>query len=129
MENDNFWWNFFRGGVLAYQLVNGEDMNVGYMILLQIIISILFVICYLLFSLKVVIYNKILNFLGEISFDIYLIHEFFIICCRNKKFYIKNDVIYFMIVIGLTIISATFWRKIIYENWKKRLCNKKNEKR
>lgn len=110
---------FLEGGVLAYQLVNGENMNVGYMILLQIIISILFVICYLLLSLKVIIYNKILNFLGEISFDIYLIHEFFIICCRNEKFYIKVDFIYFGTVLGLTIIFSTFWRKIIYENWKK----------
>ena len=65
-----------------------------------------FVIGMLIFFMKVQIGNKILNFLGDISLEIYISHWIFIISLRNGPLYIKNDMVYSLFVLTATILFS-----------------------
>ncbi len=86
--------------VFALMPIKGNDLYVG------IIVTFLFVISIVLFSMKVRIGNKILGFLGEISFELYMIQGLFITILRSNKFYIVNEFAWSCLVLALTIISG-----------------------
>lgn len=84
-----------------YTSVNGI---VSLLTVLDLLNYAVFAVCILGFSMKVRINNKILLFLGEISFEIYLIHGLFIALLRNDSFYIKNE---FLWVLGVLLFSIS----------------------
>ncbi|MBF0848303.1 acyltransferase family protein, partial [Streptococcus danieliae] len=76
--------------------------------------NIIFVIFFILLTLKLNFKNKIFNFIGNISLELYLIHGMFIyflpdILGKDNK----DDFIYACLVIILSIISAYILNKII----------------
>lgn len=73
---------------------------------ISFMLTILFVISILLFSLKIQIGNKVLRFLGDISLEIYLGQGLFIAILRSRTFYIQNELLWCIMVLAGTIIFA-----------------------
>lgn len=86
--------------IASYLPINGIGL------LIDLIITILFVISVVFFSMKVKIGNKALAFLGEISFEIYMIHGLFITIFRSDKIYIDNEFVWACLVLAFTIVSG-----------------------
>lgn len=55
------------------------------------------------YSKFVLIRNRVLSFLGKISFEMYMIHG---LVMRILALYLKVDIVYFLTLFGLTIISS-----------------------
>lgn len=68
--------------------------------------AIFFVVCILLFTMKVNIGNKALELLGGLSLEIYLIHGLFILLFKGNIFYIENDFLFILISVIGTILLA-----------------------
>ena len=67
---------------------------------------IFFVLSVLAFFLKIHFGNKILNFLGEISLELYISHGLFIRVLRSKFMYIDNELIWSISVLAGTILFS-----------------------
>ena len=76
------------------------------------ITSVIFVVGLFLFSMKFQIGNTAINFLGKISYEIYLIHGFFILIFRGEYINIENDFVYMAAVICTSIIGAFILNKV-----------------
>lgn len=75
--------------------------------LLKIILGIVILLLILQLMIKFEIGNKVTSFLGEISYEVYLLHGFvFNWLCSAE--YIKNSGILIWLVILLTILGAAF---------------------
>lgn len=83
------------------------------MIIVTEITAILFALSVILFSLKIQIGNKILGFLGEISFEIYMAQGIFMQTLRSKFFYIENEFFWCIAVLTGTIIFSYFLHIIL----------------
>ena len=73
-----------------------------------------FVVYFLLLTNKLNFSNKYLDFLGDISFEIYMIHGLVMHCLG--KFFVSsdvNDVLYTIVVFCVSIISAYYIKKLI----------------
>ena len=68
--------------------------------------NIFFVLSVLVFFLKIKIGNRVLDFLGEISLELYISHGLFIITLRNKYIYIDNELIWSISVLAGTILFS-----------------------
>lgn len=79
---------------------------------LTIILSLLFVVTALLLSLKLKVGNKILDFLGSISFEIYMTQGLSMLLLRNDYLKITNDSVWSVSVILLTIVLSFFLHKL-----------------
>lgn len=66
------------------------------------VLTVLSPICVVVLSMKVRFGNKILQFIGNISFELYMIHGFFISAFR----FISNDVLFSTTVICVSIMAA-----------------------
>jgi membrane-bound acyltransferase YfiQ involved in biofilm formation len=92
----------------------------------SIISALFFVIFLLLGLLKFKIGNPILDYLGGISFELYLCHEIFLILFK-KVLVIENDLIYALTAIVCSILFAqlfAFLNKFILSYYKKLVfCN------
>lgn len=75
-------------------------------LILILITAILFVLCVIMFSLKVQIGNKILGFFGGISLEIYISHGLFMNMLRSEWVYISNDFLWCLSVITGTIVFS-----------------------
>ena len=73
---------------------------------LPLLFSLSFVICALAIFMKIQIGNKILNFLGEISLELYLSHALFKFSLRSKYIYIHNELIWSISVLAGTILFS-----------------------
>ncbi len=67
---------------------------------------IIFVLSALAFFLKIHLGNKFLNFLGEISLELYISHGLFIKVLRSKFIYIDNELIWSISVLAGTILFS-----------------------
>ena len=81
-----------------------SSFNNGINLILYFVITIVFSLSIVLFSMKFQIGNVILNFLGDISLEIYLIQGLFIAGLRNSTIYISNDLLYAILVVAFSII-------------------------
>lgn len=63
-------------------------------LILTMAVSLLFVICIILYSLKVRFGNRIMEFLGDCSLEIYLIQGIFIMGLRGNRIYIENELLW-----------------------------------
>lgn len=72
-------------------------------LVLTLVSSILFVLCIIAFSLKVLVGNKVLGFLGDVSLEIYVSHGLFMTTLRSNCIYINNEVLYCLAVLVCTL--------------------------
>ena len=86
------------------------------------IVSALFFVIFLLFGLlKFKVGNKILDYIGGISFELYLCHEIFLILFKNVLA-VENDLVYAITAITCSIIFAQLFawlNKFILSHYKK----------
>lgn len=66
----------------------------------------LFVVAVLLIIMKVRLYNKVLQFIGRMTLELYLIQNLFLTLLRSRFIQISNDIIYVLLVIFLSAIAA-----------------------
>jgi peptidoglycan/LPS O-acetylase OafA/YrhL len=81
-------------------------------LILNILSATLFVLIILLFILKVSIKNAILDFLGKISMEIYLIHGLLLLGLRSEIIYIKNELLFSLAVISGSILLSWILHKL-----------------
>lgn len=74
-------------------------MTVG----LQLPMVILYVVTFMIITMKLQFKNTVLKFLGKISMELYMIHNLFIIIFSC---FIKNDVIFFTAVYAASLVAA-----------------------
>lgn len=92
----------------------------------EITTAFFFVASVLLFSTKVTIGNKILQFLGEISLETYLIHGLFIQFFRSNIIYVSNEFIWSSLVLVFSVVWAWILHiifKKILSQYKKFVCS------
>ena len=65
-----------------------------------------FVSFILILTMKVRLNNKILDFLGIIALEIYLIHRFFLVVLNSQYITISNNILYLAAVYVCTIMTA-----------------------
>lgn len=104
------WFSFllifgFRNKIIALPVPGIE-------IMIRPVTSAFFVAGLFLFSMKFQTGNKATKFLGKISYEIYLIHGFFILVFRGNNINIENDFIFMIAVMCATIIGAFIFNKI-----------------
>lgn len=87
---------------------------------LTIILAVLFVTGVVLSSLKLGFGNKILDFLGKISFEIYMTQGLIMFLLRNAHFRIENDFLWSFLVILISIIASYFLNKFFTHILKKK---------
>ena len=78
------------------------------------ICTMIFVVYFLLLTNKLNFSNKYLDFLGDISFEIYMIHG--LVMHYLGKFFVSsgvNDVLYTIVVLFVSIVSAYYIKKLI----------------
>ena len=76
--------------------------------------TMVFVVYFLLLTNKLNFSNKYLDFLGGISFEIYMIHG--LVMHYFGKFFVSsdvNDVLYTIVVLFVSIVSAYYIKKLI----------------
>ncbi len=85
---------------------------------LELLTSIFFIFTCVLIFLKLRFSNKISVFLGQISLELYLIHNLFLILLR-KSFFDINSMTYYISVLFFSILSAIALNKInlFYKKW------------
>ena len=88
------------------------EMSYDMYIFMQCAVSIMFLFFILCLSSKVTIESKILSVLGEISYELYLIHGLWIWFFRQGVFSALNEKMYTFLVIVLSAISAYILHKL-----------------
>ncbi len=58
-------------------------------------------------GMKIKVNCKVWKYLGNISYELFLIHGLFYTLLRSSLVYVENDLLYVLGVLGLSIISAT----------------------
>ena len=81
--------------------------------------NLVFTLAFVLFTIKVKLGNPILDQLGKVSLELYMLHPVFLYLFHSRFAYIESDFLYCLAVIVATIISA----KIISDPYKA-LCKK-----
>lgn len=74
--------------------------------------EILFVSFVFLAAMKLKVNNIFSNFLGKISYEIYLTHGIFLGIFRSQAIHIQNDIVFFALVIVSAIISSIILKKV-----------------
>lgn len=92
---------------LKYESELAKFFNVrGIKFLIPLVSVTFFALAVLLLLMKFRIGNKLLNILGEISFEIYLAQGLWFLLLRNNKIWIHNSIIFsILIVIGTIFVS------------------------
>ena len=90
----------FDGTILTYIHIPHPDFVIA------VVTTTLFIFSFILFSLKFTIGNKILEFLGGISLEIYLMHGVFTMYFHADVIYINTDILFALAVIACAIITA-----------------------
>ena len=80
--------------------------------LIRIVTAVIFVIGIWLFTMKFQIGNRVLAFLGKISYEIFLSHCFFHIFFKSEAVNIENDILYMAAVLVSTIVSSVLLNKV-----------------
>ena len=78
------------------------------------ICTMIFVVYFLLLTNKLNFSNKYLDFLGDISFEIYMIHG--LVMHYLGKFFVSsdvNDLLYTIVVLFVSIVSAYYIKRLI----------------
>lgn len=73
---------------------------------IQFITSIIIVLLFILINLKIKINNKILLFLGKISYELYMVQGLFLDIFRSRIYNIENDLYFTLLVIISSLVFA-----------------------
>ena len=79
--------------------------------LLVAILSFLFIVSIFTLTMKLSINNKILDFLGKISFEIYMLQGALMLLLRNEQIYIQNDILWTVLVLTGSLVCAFLFNK------------------
>lgn len=72
----------------------------------------LFVSLVLMITMKIRLNNSILDFLGRIALEVYLVHRFFIVSLNSRYVTVPSKILYLALIYVFTIISAVILHKI-----------------
>lgn len=102
--------------VCGFRYIESEEsyMQLG----LHWIVSCLFVLILVMVLMKVRIRNKILVILGENSYELYLIHMFFMKLYRGKNIYIHSEFLWGVLVLVSSVICAIPLHRILMKTMK-----------
>lgn len=89
------------------------------------IISIIIVLLFLLLNMKIKINNKLLEFFGKISYELYMVQGLFLDIFRTRIYNIQNDLYFALLVIVCSILSA-YILNVFFSYTKKLLKSKKS---
>lgn len=110
---------------LEYYIVNWwVPITKNYKLFLLMSNSLVFVILIILISLKLKIGNKVTEYLGKRSLELYLTQGIFIILLRSDIIKIENDILYIIYTLTGTIILASIiylLDKFIIKQYKKKI--------
>lgn len=116
------WWLFlFSWGIIfavgyAIRFLNSRTLNSPLVYDAALLIASTAFAC-LVFSIlkKISVNNMLWNFLGGISFEIYLLHELVYNIFRNEKLgiYVRNDFLYVSLVILISVGTAFVYNSLI----------------
>lgn len=84
-------------------ITNDTDYNKW---LIDTIDSVVFIVAFVLISMKISFKNKILDFLGKISFELYMIHGLYIAIFSKIDFISERRILFLLIVLLCSIPSA-----------------------
>ena len=94
----------------GYYVLSGKIIamfpGAGTELWLPAINAVVFVICALLLLLKLRVGNRIMAFLGEISFEIYMTQGLFLLLFRSDLIFIENNVLFSLVTVFGTIAVA-----------------------
>ena len=107
-----FLWQFFDQ---IYALRPAPGTRLGILMVRNFVFTLAFV----LFTMKVKLGNPILDQLGRVSLELYMLHPVFLFLFHSRFIYIESDFLYCLAVIAATIISAR-----IFSDPYKALCKK-----
>ena len=88
-------------------------------LLLVIILSVLFVSVFFILMLKIDLKNKILTFLGKISFELYMTQGAIMLLTKNRLLHIDNDFYWAILVVFGSLASAYLLNKLFSSVLKK----------
>ncbi len=94
----------------------------GAILIFELAVTLFFTLSVILLSAKITIGNPVLNFLGEISLETYLIHGLFIQLFRSKVVNVSNELVWSILVLVCSIFSAYLLHllfKLILSGYKK----------
>lgn len=80
-------------------------------LLLVAVLSFLFIVSFFMLALKLRINNKFLDFLGKISFEIYMIQGATMLFLRNDRFNVQSDILWTVLVLVDSLLSAYLLNK------------------
>ena len=89
------------------------------------IISIIIVLLFLLLNMKIKINNKLLEFFGKISYELYMVQGLFLDIFRTRIYNIQNDLYFALLVIVCSILSA-YILNVFFSYTRKLLKSKKS---
>ena len=74
--------------------------------LLVALLAFLFILSFFTLTLKIKTNNKFLDFLGKISFEIYMVQGALMLFLRNEQIYIQNDFYWSVLVLAGSLLFA-----------------------
>ncbi len=80
--------------------------------LLVAVLSFLFILSFFTLTLKIKTNNKFLDFLGKISFEIYMVQGALMLLLRNERIYMQNDFYRSVLVLAGSLLFAFVLNKI-----------------
>ncbi|WP_294404609.1 acyltransferase [uncultured Clostridium sp.] len=103
---------FIVNNVTYYNPGLSGKIDALYCLGIQTVSEIFFLAFILILTMKLSFKNKILDFLGSMSLEIYLVHRVFLLCLHSNYIYIENKFIYLALVYLLSILSSILLHKI-----------------
>ena len=92
---------------------------------IQLPVFIFSTVCFTLLMIALLMkripYNRALMFLGSVSYELYLVHELFILLLRGKHIYIASDTLWIAAVLICSLIAAYLF-KCMLAPLKVRIC-------
>lgn len=94
--------------ILVYIINNFSITGVNLLVIIfSNVAALIFTLLILILSGYIEFKNKVFIYIGEISYEIYLIHGLWIFLLRNDVVYINNDLIYGALTLVLSILVST----------------------
>ncbi len=113
-KNGNYW---VTVGILLLSYIGLRFLNVSLSIdtwgglLSEALAPTVFSFAVIIINMKIRILNPIWNYIGNISYEIFLIHALLIGLYRGKNIYINNNVLFTFLVIGCSVILGALFKK------------------
>ena len=101
----------FVAGILGKYKADALLPLPGIKTVCEALAAIAFVVCVLLFLMKVKIGNKALAFLGDMSLELYLVQGLFIVGLRSSLAYIENETVFILAALFGSLALAALLHK------------------